>query len=121
MPGGNDPDNRRMMQFDGYDGKQLGLIYKVKQLTILRKSNMALLYGDYKPIETNQAFFAYERNYFGQRVVVVFSKNAGRVKLPMTDTMGAEALFQHSYTKGKDAIELVMRADDVEIFIFNKK
>lgn len=121
MPGGNDPDNRRMMQFDGYDGKQLGLIFKVKQLTILRKSNMALLYGDYKPIETDPAFFAYERNYFGQKVVVVFSKNAGRVKLPMTDTMGAEALFQHSYTKGKDAIELVMRADDVEIFIFNKK
>jgi cyclomaltodextrinase len=119
MPGGNDPDNRRMMQFDHYTGEQLDLIHKVKSLTSLRKSDMALLYGEYQSIETDKAFFAYSRNYFGHKVMVVFSKNAGTVLLPKPLKENYESLFHQSTSILGNQLRVEMKTDDVAIFIMN--
>lgn len=116
MPGGNDPDNRRMMQFEKYTASQQQLIEQVKKLTALRKHNMALLYGEFKPIETDKHFFAYERNYFGQKVVVVFSKAEGKVSLPVSSGQKYTPLFNHEFSQTDTTIELKLNADDVEIF-----
>ncbi len=121
MPGGNDPDNRRMMQFDHYNAQQMQLINKVKLLTNLRKTNMALLYGEYKVIDTEKHYFAFERNYFGSRVIIVFSKNAGRATLPLMNGTTYKTLFSHKTTQLENEIQVEMNADDMEIFILNTK
>jgi cyclomaltodextrinase len=119
MPGGNDPDNRRVMQFSNYNISQLDLIAKVKTLTQLRKTNLALLYGEYKAVETEKQFFAYERNYFGKRVIVVFSKNAGRATIPIADGTKYESLFNQKTTPLENEMQVDMKADDVAIFVIN--
>ncbi|MES2780409.1 MAG: alpha-amylase family glycosyl hydrolase [Bacteroidota bacterium] len=116
MPGGNDPDNRRMMQFESYTTQQQNLIDNIKKLTALRKSNMALLYGEFKSIDAGKQFFAYERNYFGQKVVVVFSKNGGALSLPTSASQKWIPLFNHAFSQTNNTIDLQLNADDVEIF-----
>lgn len=119
MPGGNDPDNRRMMQFDSYTSSQKQLIKQVKMLTSIRASSMPLLYGEYKQLPVTAGFFAYERNYFGQKVMVVFSKQKGTVLLPVHSSEKWTPLMGHTYTTNTDTIRMQLNADDVEIFILH--
>ncbi len=74
MPGANDPDNRRMMVFDGYTPMQIRLKERVKRLTSLRKENMALLYGDLFPLHVSPDVLAYVRIYMDQVVAVCINK-----------------------------------------------
>ena len=48
--GGNDPDNRHMMRFDGLSEDQQAFRDKVRHYIALRRTNMALNYGDYIPV-----------------------------------------------------------------------
>ncbi|HPI46401.1 MAG TPA: alpha-amylase family glycosyl hydrolase, partial [Tenuifilaceae bacterium] len=41
-PGGNDPDNRKMMKFDGFNSKEQFTLETVKRLVNIRRENMAL-------------------------------------------------------------------------------
>ena len=75
MPGGNDPDNRRMMKFDNLDTNQTSLKNQVAALTNLRKSNIALSYGELVELYVSDNVFIYARNYFGKTAIVVFTKN----------------------------------------------
>jgi len=74
MPGANDPDNRRMMAFDGYTPMQIRLKERVKRLISLRNSNMALLYGDLFPLHVSPDVLAYVRIYMDQVVAVCINK-----------------------------------------------
>lgn len=73
MPGANDPDNRRMMQFDQLNAEQRKLKSSVTRLTHTRSNHMALTYGDTRVLR-NDSVFAYVRQYFGDVVLVVFDK-----------------------------------------------
>ena len=75
LPGGNDPDNRRMMKFDGLTDDEKSTLETTKKLVHLRRDNMALNYGDFSPLLVNQDIFAYSRCYFNNRVIVVFNKS----------------------------------------------
>lgn len=84
LPGANDPDNRRMMKFDGLlpeEGTTLGL---TKMLTRIRSHHMALLYGDFKPILVTRDQYVYLRSYMNDAVVVAFNKSAESVRLKVT-------------------------------------
>ncbi len=74
MPGGNDPDNRRMMTFDNLTIDQRKLKASVSRMTTLRKKSMALMYGETEILLNTGQTFAYMRQYFGDVVVVVFDK-----------------------------------------------
>jgi glycosidase len=77
MPGGNDPDCRRMMRF----GSELSTIEKenfdvTKKLIQIRKSNMALLYGDlFEETETTENSMAFSRQYFDQFAWIGFNNS----------------------------------------------
>lgn len=86
MPGANDPDNRRMMYFDLSPAEQ-NVQKTVQQLTHLRNTHMALLYGDFRecpPVEQNPLIFAYLRTYFKDAVLVVFNKQSGAAETTIT-------------------------------------
>ena len=72
-PGGNDPDNRRQMQFEGLDRHQLATRERAKKLIGLRRSNLALIYGDTEIVESAPNFLILSRSYFDNRVVAVFN------------------------------------------------
>lgn len=75
MPGGNDPDNRRMMQFDGLSKSQSDLRDIASRLIQLRQSSMALTYGDIKILAATGNYIVFSRTYFDDQVIVVLHKN----------------------------------------------
>jgi glycosidase len=76
MPGGNDPDCRRMMRFDNQlDSNEKVNLNVTKKLIKIRKSNMALLYGDICFIESTDYTLNYARRYFDQYAWVGFNNS----------------------------------------------
>ena len=72
--GANDPDNRRMMKFDGLDKHEKALKKKVTELIHLRKNSMALLYGSTK-INTENEIMIITRKYFEEEITIIFNKS----------------------------------------------
>ncbi|MFT4778979.1 MAG: glycosidase, partial [Flavobacteriales bacterium] len=78
MAGGNDPDNRRMMEFANLNSDQLKLRNTVSALTKLRTNRMSLVYGDVVIKEASKDLFAFERTYLGESTLVLIHKGAPR-------------------------------------------
>jgi glycosidase len=74
MPGAGDPDNRRMMIFDGLTDKQKHLKETVAKLFKLRADNLALLYGETEVVAKGNIMII-KRSYFSQTVLFVFNKS----------------------------------------------
>jgi glycosidase len=74
MPGGNDPDNRRMLHFNDWNSPQVKLQQATQQLVNLRRSNMALTYGELEVLYNEGGVLVIGRKYFDSVAVVVFSK-----------------------------------------------
>ena len=79
MPGANDPDNRRMMQFDGLNKHEKNLKQQVKKLIALRKNSMALLYGSTQ-VEEKDNVLIIKRRYFQDSITAVFNKSDKEIK-----------------------------------------
>jgi glycosidase len=71
--GANDPDNRHMMKFDGLNPEQQVFLSKVKQLAQLRRTNMALIYGEYIPVEVTDNTLHFQRVYLGNTADVIIA------------------------------------------------
>jgi cyclomaltodextrinase / maltogenic alpha-amylase / neopullulanase len=75
-PGGNDPDNRRMMRFENLSNQEEQNRATTEKLVHLRRNSMALLFGDFDWLITSGNIMSYRRNYFQDQVWVVFNKSA---------------------------------------------
>ncbi|MBK8445056.1 MAG: alpha-amylase [Sphingobacteriales bacterium] len=76
MTGGNDPDNRRPMQFENYTPEQKKLRHTVQQLAKLRRNTLPLLYGDLRLLNSSDAdVLVYSRNYFGKSALILINKS----------------------------------------------
>ncbi len=80
--GGNDPDNRYMMQFDGYNKYEQDYRNQVRDLIHLRRNSLPLMYGDYLPLIVSDDILAFKRVYMGEEVLVVINKSNDTVELP---------------------------------------
>lgn len=74
MPGGNDPDNRRMMKFDGLSEPERQTLETVTKLVHIRRNNLALVYGNFQTLLVNDYQYAFLRKYLDNVAVVVFNK-----------------------------------------------
>jgi glycosidase len=75
MPGGGDPDNRRMMQWSGYSAGQT-LVYKhVKALAAIRKAHAALRRGARSSVWSDEGALAYKMTTAGDTVYVVVNRS----------------------------------------------
>lgn len=74
--GGNDPDNRKMMKFDGLSQRELDLKQLVKELVNLRRNSMSLLYGTTQIVSDANGLLVLERAYFNEKTTVYFNENA---------------------------------------------
>lgn len=69
MEGGNDPDNRRMMEWN----KDPDLLGHFKKLTSVRNGNPALQYGTQLEMWRDPKVYAFARRFEGQEIVAVFN------------------------------------------------
>jgi cyclomaltodextrinase / maltogenic alpha-amylase / neopullulanase len=74
-PGGNDPDNRRMMRFDKLSPFENKTKEISQKLVGLRKNSMALVYGDFQWLKVEEQVLVYKRSYFGNQVIIAFNKS----------------------------------------------
>ncbi|HOH99968.1 MAG TPA: alpha-amylase family glycosyl hydrolase [Bacteroidales bacterium] len=76
MPGGNDPDCRRMMRFgEDLNSSEQATLEITRKLSHLRSQNMALLYGDLILVENKGKVLTLARKYFGNTVVVILNNS----------------------------------------------
>mgnify|MGYP006277975053 CR=1 FL=1 len=94
MPGGNDPDNRRMMRFSGLSEKEEWVKAQVKKLIDIRMNNLELIYGDFEPLIIEKDVYVYMRTYFDQVSVVVFnnSKQEKRISFELPERFAESSL-----------------------------
>ncbi len=111
MPGGNDPDNRRMMQFENWNNDQQELYNQVSRLTKLRKENMALTYGDLYLIQNNAHSFVFVRNYFGKTAIVLFNKSAKE----FTQTITLPEYINTDYLKSMQGIDFESDGNSIQV------
>ncbi|MCL2412739.1 MAG: alpha-amylase family glycosyl hydrolase [Bacteroidales bacterium] len=75
QPGGDDPDNRRWMQFDGLNADELKTRRNVETLAHLRTNSMPLIFGKYVPLVVEDDVLVFGRFYFGEGVIVGLNKS----------------------------------------------
>ncbi len=113
-PGGDDPDNRRMMQFESYNSKEVELKDKVKKLLYLRQNSMSLLYGDLITLYSDHFTWVYARIYMGELVVVGMNTYGSdkeiSVKLPKGLEINgtAKGSFGSNFKLDKEGRELTL-------------
>jgi len=84
MAGANDPDNRRMMQYDSLNPHEAYLKATVSKLARLRNQNLALTYGDFTTLKVTDRIFIYMRSYFDKTVLIIFNKDRSSRKIEFT-------------------------------------
>ena len=73
VPGANDPDNRDMMTFEGYNDYQLTEYAQTQALLKYRRGSMPLMYGDIRTLYVDDAAWVFLRHYMGEWVVVAMN------------------------------------------------
>ena len=99
-PGGNDPDNRRMMIFKGLNKHQTWTKKQVTDLCKTRSSNLALIYGDLSLIQADETLLIYARKYFDNEIIVVFNKSdkAQSITLSKPNYLTSKTFKNHNNT-----------------------
>ncbi|MBR4984526.1 MAG: hypothetical protein IKY83_02140 [Proteobacteria bacterium] len=71
MPGSNDPDNRRMMQFGSeLNEQQKGTLAYVQALGKIRRAHLALSRGRIETLDLKNTAWCYKREYGGETIIV---------------------------------------------------
>jgi glycosidase len=126
VPGGNDPDNRRMMKFTGLVDRELALRNTVSKLFKLRKKYPTLIYGETRFLLTKPDQWAYVRSWFGQHAVVVFNKSnqAANINVVLPDDVKGKLkpliVENRKITKDKRVIGINLPANSFEIIVIKK-
>ena len=73
VPGANDPDNRDMMAFDGYNDYQMKEYASTQALLKYRRGSMPLMYGDFRTLYVDDEAWVFLRHYMGDWAVVAIN------------------------------------------------
>jgi glycosidase len=121
MPGANDPDNRRMMQFDNLNDKENQTLNITKNLVQLRRNNLPLIYGDFQVLEISEKTFVYMRTYFEKIVVVAFNKSDEQktVEFQIPERfkdISLKSNFGSDFQNNGSQIKVVLAGNSFEVF-----
>jgi glycosidase len=75
MPGANDPDNRRMMRFDGLSKEEADVKTLTQKLGNIRNSSIALTYGDTRVLSAGKDHLVILRQYFDKTAILVLNRS----------------------------------------------
>jgi glycosidase len=82
MPGGGDPDNRKMMQWDNYTSDQTWLRDQIKALIHARNAHEALRRGTRTQLGVSQDVLTYKMATSGDTVIVVLNRGDADQSIP---------------------------------------
>ena len=94
MTGGDDPDNRRMMVWDGLTAEQTALRDEVSALVRLRRETAALRIGTFETVHADDRLWVYRRTAPGSDVLVALNTGPTSVGLSVAVPAGALAAFE---------------------------
>lgn len=120
-PGGNDPDNRRMMRFDGYNETEQAQFDRTAQLVHLRRSLMPLLYGDMQTLHLSSDVWVFVRVYMGEWTLVALNTGyeARTVEVTLPAMLDAaqplQAQFGNAFEQQENRVTLTLPACEFEI------
>ena len=103
MPGAGDPDNRRMMRFDGWNDKETDVQAAVDKLVEWRRTKLPLIYGTTEVLEADEKRLVIKRSYFNEHVVIVLNKNNQESIFTLELPEERETLLNHEITQNKEA------------------
>jgi glycosidase len=120
MPGANDPDNRRMMQFNQLTPRETRMKSVTEKLIHLRNASLPLIYGDFRNIEVSDKVFIYMRSYFDKVVFIIFNKDKTSRKIDfeipdrfagikLVNNFGSDAKLE------KNKVTLTLKGNSFEI------
>jgi glycosidase len=120
MPGANDPDNRRMMQFNGLKEKEKETLENIKKLVKLRREKIQFTFGDMEILFVDGEKLIYSRSYFENTGIVIFNKSndpqkislnldSRLSKLQLISNFGSDFIFEN----GK--LEIFMEPNSFEV------
>lgn len=122
-PGGNDPDNRRMMKFSGFISDEKSTIDITRKLVNIRRNILALIYGDFIPLVVEQDIYAYARCYLNSKVIVIFNKSnqVSEVKIILPEGL-ADTNYSSSFgsvfnVNGNKEVVLQIQGNSFEILV----
>ena len=73
IPGANDPDNRRMMKFEGLSELEAYTLSNTQKLFNFRATQLPLTLGSTKIIDSNEGLIIIERAYLGTSVLCILN------------------------------------------------
>ncbi len=125
MPGGNDPDNRKMMRFKDLIPEEEQLRDITSQLVHLRREYLPLTYGTFEPVKVSDKVYVYARKYFDQTAVVVFNKDRIDRRVSFSSpfnipTQDLKAEFGHEFQTKRQSVQVDLPPFSFEI-ITNRK
>ena len=93
--GGNDPDNRRMMRFDGWNEQETWMHEWTQKWIALRKSRMSMLYGQTSYTELAPGLLAIHRSYLSENTWVLINTTGQPYDLTLATGRTAQATRGH--------------------------
>ena len=105
IPGANDPDNRYMMEFDGYNEFQQKELAATKAMFKYRRASMPLMYGDYRTLHVDDDVLVFLRHYMGQWAIVALNvrAEARAVEVAMPEFIAADEVKVALAVEGAEA------------------
>jgi glycosidase len=122
--GGNDPDNRKMMFFEDLSEDESALLEQSQKILNFRKGCLPLIYGDMRIHHIDADTYAFSRNYFDQRVLVVFNKSNNGLSIaidldPDQDASNATSAFGTKIRGDGSSIKADLDANGFDIITLN--
>lgn len=120
MVGANDPDNRRMMQFDNLTPVQEDIKNTVARLCNFRKSSMSLCYGDTRVLKADKDVLVYMRNYFSYSTLVFMNRSSEEREVtvtlpPYVDGSSLKSMFNQEFSISDNQLTIKLKSTSFEI------
>lgn len=121
LPGGGDPDNRRMMEFEAYDKDELALRKKVVALNRLRSQQLALIYGSTEVEIISPSVLLIRRKYLDQEVIILINKseNLQTIEIPNLDKKSYQYYFSKLENPKNETVKIDLNPLSFEYLIYN--
>ena len=105
VPGANDPDNRDMMTFEGYNDYQMKEYAQTQALLKYRRSSMPMMYGDFRTLYVDDEAWVFLRHYMGDWAVVAMNVRGAEksIEVELPDFVECEAVKVAIATEGANA------------------